>query len=236
MRRKVEFTNKQAKIITIIIISLSIVVLIESVYILYLKFQRLNTHVEIVEVPPVVLKVQDEDQEKTVNTDLKKNEHITEYEFDYKKAVVESVDFLESASDVSIYTISAENMEKAIGGCGSPYIITEISTGVYSFVTFKECEIISKIPQKTLYGIVLLSTRSQPYAAAKMLSLRNMGHPSFVYHFKKDGEDYYSTVLGAFPSRDVGKNYYKRLNIETLMNELNIRERGYVACLINCGD
>ncbi len=234
-KEKIVFTNKQVIVLSWIIIILSVLVIIEGVYLIYIKFEKSNTHVVIKEVQPVVIETPTLQVENSSAINLK-TDQIVEFKINATDLVNTSLEFMDEASKVAIYTLSEKDLERALGACDGDYFVTEFSTSLYLLLLTKDCEKISKIPQRTVFGIYLLAVSSEGFARAKMLDLREMGIPSFVLHFKKKEKDYYSTIIGAFPSRDAGREYLKRLDWDAILEKTNLRERGFVGCVINCGD
>ncbi|MCD6449733.1 MAG: hypothetical protein J7L34_04420 [Thermotogaceae bacterium] len=234
-RKKITFTNRQLVIISWIIVILSIVVILESAFLLYLKFEKATTHVKVKEIPPVIFNVPQMENSSQIDVNIE-TEQIKAFEINATSLLNNSFEFADEASKVAIYTLTGKDLERALGSCEGQYFVTEVSTDLYSLVLTKDCKNISKIPQRTVFGIYLLAVGSEGFARAKMLDLREMGLPSFVLHFTRQEKDYYSTVIGAFPSRDMGQSYLKKLNWDEILEKTNLRERGFVGCVINCGD
>jgi len=234
-KRKVTFTSKQVTVLSWVIILLSVMVILEGMYLLYLKFEKSTTHVEIIEIPPVIINLPKSDSSSQTKVNFE-TEQIIDFEVDATNLINTSIDYIDEASKVAIYTLNRKDLERALGSCKGQYFVTRISTDLYSLMLMKDCKNISKIPQRTVFGIYLLAVGSEGFARAKMLDLREMGFPSFVLHFKKKEKDYYATVIGAFPSRDMGRAYLKELNWDEVLEKTNLRERGFVGCVINCGD
>ncbi len=231
-RRGIRLTDNQARFILWLVVSLSVALALETVYLFYLKFEKFTAKVRVVEVPPIVLEVPKEERALEAPHESKS---IRLFEFNYEKMILRSLEYLESDATVSIYTLDSMGVEKALGACESPYFLTEISTDLYSLLLTRDCTPISKIPQRVVYGIYMLAVDSEGFARAKMLDLREMGLPAFVVHFSKDDKEYYSTVIGAFPSPGVARSYLKRLDWDAILEKTGLRERGYVGCVINCG-
>ena len=234
-RNRIVFSGKQAIVLSFVIIVLSVICILEGIYLVYIKFEKSSTHVVIKEIPPVVINTPAADAEKSSAIHVE-TDQIVEFKVNATDLINSSIDFLDESSKVAIYTLSEKDLEKALGACEGEFFVTEFSTGLYSLLLTKDCEKISKIPQRTVFGIYLLAVSSEGFARAKMLDLREMGIPSFVLHFRKEEKDYYATVIGAFPSRDIGRDYLKRLDWDAILEKTNLRERGFVGCVINCGD
>ena len=232
-KRGIKLTDGQARFIIWLVLFLSIALALESGYLIYLKFSKYTAKVEIVEVPPVVIKT------PTGIEASKKNHTSNEIRFfklDYQEMINSSLEYLEHDATVSIYMLDEKGVERALGACNGPFFITQVSTDLYSLLLTKDCTPVSRIPQRTAYGIYLLAVSSEGFARAKMLDLREIGLPAFVVHFVKDDKDYYSTVIGAFPSPGVARNFLKKLDWDWILSQTHLRERGYVGCVINCGE
>ncbi len=232
-KRGIKLTDYQARFIIWLVLFLSIALTLESGYLIYLKFSKYTAKVEIVEVPPVVIKTPEEiGTSKNPST----SNQIKFFKLDYREMINSSLEYLEHDATVSIYMLDKKGVERALGACSNPFFLTQVSTGLYSLLLTQDCTQVSRIPQRTAYGIYLLAVSSEGFARAKMLDLREIGLPAFVVHFVKNGKDYYSTVIGAFPSPGVARTFMEKLDWDWILSQTNLRERGYVGCVINCGE
>ncbi len=211
-------------------ISLSVVVLIESAWLIYLKYKKASVEVRVVEIKGT-FKVPEAPKEKAVSVSERQVEMV---KFDYPELVLNAATILNRTSPVYIYTLSKEDSLKAIGSCGPEYIISEATGEIYSVTFTKECTRVSLLPERRAYGVYFMATRHLGFAQAKMLDLREMALPAFIVKFTKDGSPMYSVAIGSFPSRESARDFMKAQNWNEIERKTRLYEREYTACVAGC--
>jgi hypothetical protein len=227
--KKISFTNTQVKILSWVIVSLSVLVVIESAWLIYLKFEKASTEIKIVEVKGEFKIPSEEKKEADIDVKYMQIEN-----FDYKELIMNSATLLNRSSPVYIYTLSAEDSLKAIGMCDCDYLISRASTDIYSLLLTRECTKISFLPQRNAYGVYFLATRDLGYAYAKMLDLRDMNLPAFVVSYTYESSPMYSVAVGAFPTPSSAKSFFENVNWSEVERETGNYEKEYVACVAGC--
>ncbi len=229
-KRRIKLSVEQMRLISWIIISLSVVVLIESAWLVYLKYKKSTVEVRVVEIKGTF------DLPKSMNKPENEVEvrHVEVAKFNYRDLVLDAATVVKRASPVYIYTLSAKDSLTAIGSCGPDYIISEATDDIYSVAFLKECTRVSLISQRIAYGVYFLATRHLGFAQAKMLDLRELSLPAFIVSYTKDGSPMYSVAIGAFPSRDIANSFMNSQNWNEIEEKVRLYPREYIACVAGC--
>ena len=227
--KKTSFTDDQIRILSWIVVALSLLVILEGAWLVYLKFKKATTEVRVVEIKGT-FKV----PAKKIGKNDVEVRQIEVVSFDYKNLITESATLLSKSSPVYVYTLSPEDSLKAIGMCGEPFLITKVSTDVYSLLFTKECTSVSALAQREAYGVYFLATRDLGFAYAKMLDLRDITLPAYVVSYTKEGSPMYSVAVGAFPTRDSARAFFKSIDWDEIERETGVYEEEYVSCVLGC--
>ena len=229
-RRQIKLSTEHMRWISWIIISLSVVVAIESIWLIYLKYEKSTVEVRVVEIknsfnPPVA--------SENPKNDVKVR-HVEVEKFDYEKLVLNAATIVERASPVYIYTLSKDDSLMAIGSCGPDYIISKATSDIYSVAFLKECTRVSLLSQRRAYGVYFMATRHLGFAQAKMLDLRELSLPAFIVSYTRDGSPMYSVAIGAFPSREAAEDFMKSQDWDEIEKSVRLYPREYTACVAGC--
>ena len=227
--KKTSFTDDQIRILSWIVVALSILVVLEGAWLVYLKFEKATTEVKVVEIRGTFKVPEDKARENEVEV-----RQIELVKFDYERLITESATVLSKSSPVYVFTLSPEDSLKAIGMCGGPFLITRVSTDVYSLLFTKECTPVSVLAQREAYGVYFLATRDLGFAYAKMLDLRDITLPAYVVAYTKEGSPMYSVAIGAFPTRGSAKDFFESVDWNEIERETGVYEEEYVACVLGC--
>ncbi len=221
---------EQMKWLSWLVISLSVVVAIESVWLIYLKYKKSTIEVRVVEIKSSFnLPKEAKEPENEV-----KVRHVEVEKFDYRDLVLGAATIVGRASPVYIYTLSKRDSLMAIGSCGPNYIISKATDDIYSVAFLRECTRVSLLPQRMAYGVYFMATRHLGFAQAKMLDLRELSLPAFIVSYTRDGSPMYSVAIGAFPSRESAEDFMKSQNWDEIEENVRLYPREYTACVAGC--
>jgi len=85
----------------------------------------------------------------------------------------------------------------------------------------------SLVPQKTVYGVYVITSLSKTHADEIAFDLRLLKLPSYVLIFEREGTTYYSVVVGALPTYNMAKDYFDRMDWKLIMEKLDLRSPGF---------
>lgn len=225
--RWIKLPQNHAKAIGWIVAILSVIVIVESAWLIYLKFSKAMKEVRIVEIRTEFKVPEEVGKEFEIE-----KQFVKVADFDYGKLLMNAATIVGISSPVCVYTLSPEDSLKIIGSCGS-YIISEVSSDVYSVATLRECDV-GAIPQRMAYGVFTMAVDDIGFAYAKMLSLRDRELPAFLVEYEKDGKIMYSVAVGAFPTRALADEFKASVDWEELWREVGTEKRVYVGCVAGC--
>ena len=225
---KVSLSTTQARILFWVVVILACTVIGLFSYNIYLKWKLKNVEVKIVEIKPVVLnipeKVEVEEEEVTeVPTSL----IFEEERFDYEELMMKATDTIEKGQEVSVFVLNPDDSLRLIRASKLPYLITRVSTDTYSVALMGNFQPPSLVPQKTVYGVYVITSLSKTHADEIAFDLRLLKLPSYVLIFEREGTTYYSVVVGALPTYNMAKDYFDRMDWKLIMEKLDLRSPGF---------
>ena len=229
-KRHIKLSTEQMRLLSWIVISLSVVVLIESAWLVYLKYEKSSVEVRVVEIKGT-FNIPKDSMETENDVEVR---HVEIEKFDYGDLVMNAATIVRRASPVYIYTLSEKDSLIAIGSCGPDYIISKATDDIYSVAFLEECTRVSLISQRRAYGVYFLATRHLGFAQAKMLDLRELTLPAFIVSYTKDGSPMYSVAIGAFPSREAADEFMSSQNWDEIEERVRLYPREYTACVAGC--
>ena len=229
-RKRIRLSTEQMRWLSWLVISLSVVVAVESIWLMYLKYKKSTIEVRVVEIKSS-FNIPTDGKEPKSKVEVR---HVEVEKFDYKNLVLNAATIVKSSSPVYIYTLSKKDSLIAIGSCGPDYIISKATNDIYSVAFLKECTRVSLLPQRMAYGIYFMATRHLGFAQAKMLDLRELSLPAFIVSYTRDGSPMYSVAIGAFPSRESAENFMKSQNWDEIKENVRLYPREYTACVVGC--
>ncbi|MCD6550636.1 SPOR domain-containing protein [Thermotoga sp.] len=216
----------------LIVVIFSAVIALLS-YNLYLKWQLKNVKVEIVEIKPVEVNIPEELKVPLEVTPPPTPLLVEFEEFDYEKLRNEMADFVPENQTVSSFVVKKDDALRIIRRSNLPYLISPVSTDTYSIVLLGEFSDFSQVAQKSLYGVFVITTVSENLSKELAYDLRVAGYPSYVYAFTKREKNYYSVVVGAFPTRRLAEDYFEKLDWNDIMKRIGVSSPGYAGRLIS---
>ena len=225
---KVSLSTTQARILFWVVVILACTVIGLFSYNIYLKWKLKNVEVKIVEIKPVVLnipeKVEVEEEEVTeVPTSL----IFEEERFDYEELMMKATDTIEKGQEVSVFVLTPDDSLRLIRASKLPYLITRVSTDTYSVALMGNFQPPSLVPQKTVYGVYVITSLSKTHADEIAFDLKLLKLPSYVLIFEREGTTYYSVVVGALPTYNMAKDYFDRMDWKLIMEKLDLRSPGF---------
>ncbi|MEN3009145.1 SPOR domain-containing protein [Pseudothermotoga sp.] len=227
-RREIRLTDTQARLLALLIVILSVGFVGFSLATFFILKSRENVKIEIVEISPAKIEIP-APQEKTepVKIPEQPREFYKVETYDYAKLVVEATELIEKGAKVSTYVLEPSEALGVLRTAKKPFFITELSKDAccISFVGGHTIE--GKREYNTLYGVFVLSSTSKDLALERMLALRSAGFPAYLMKFTKDGRDWFTLVVGAFPTNDLAEEFNKNLDWSRVMRISGASKPGY---------
>jgi len=228
MMNKVSLSTTQARILFWIVVILACSVIGLFSYNIYLKWKLKNVEVKIVEIKPVVLNIPEKvEVEEEEVTEIPTSLIFEEEKFDYEELMMKATDTIEKGQEVSVFVLNSSDSLRVIKASELPYLITRISTDTYVVALIGNFQPPSLIPQKTIYGVYVITTLSKTHASEISFDLRLLKLPSYVLIFEREGTIYYSVVVGAFPTYNMARDFYDKMDWELIMEKLGLRSPGF---------
>jgi len=106
-------------------------------------------------------------------------------------------------------------------------LITEISSETCCISIVGGHKLQDKREYTALYGVFVLSSTNKDSTLEKMLALRSAGYPSYMMKFTRDGRDWFTVVVGAFPTIELAEEFNKNLNWNEVMRISGTSKVGY---------
>jgi len=225
---KVSLSTTQARILFWVVVILACTVIGLFSYNIYLKWKLKNVEVKIVEIKPVVLNIPEKvEVEEEEITEVPTSLIFEEERFDYEELMMKATDTIEKGQEVSVFVLTPDDSLRLIRASKLPYLITRVSTDTYSVVLVGNFQPPSLVPQKTVYGVYVITSLSKTHADEIAFDLRLLKLPSYVLIFEREGTTYYSVVVGALPTYNMAKDYFDRMDWKLIMEKLDLRSPGF---------
>jgi len=225
---KVSLSTTQARILFWVVVILACTVIGLFSYNIYLKWKLKNVEVKIVEIKPVVLNIPEKvEVEEEEITEVPTSLIFEEERFDYEELMMKATDTIEKGQEVSVFVLAPDDSLRLIRASKLPYLITRVSTDTYSVVLVGNFQPPSLVPQKTVYGVYVITSLSKTHADEIAFDLRLLKLPSYVLIFEREGTTYYSVVVGALPTYNMAKDYFDRMDWKLIMEKLDLRSPGF---------
>lgn len=227
-RREIRLTDTQARLLALFIVILSVGFVSFSLATFLILKGREKVRIEIVELSPARIEIP-VPQEKVEPTKIPEQtrEFYRVEVYDYAKLMVEAVELVERGTKVSTYVLEPNEALGILRASKKPFLITELSkdTCCISFVSGHTIE--GKREHYTLYGVFVLSSTSKDLALERMFALRSAGFPSYLMKFTRDGREWFTLVIGAFPTNDLAEEFNKNLDWSRVMRISGANKPGY---------
>jgi len=228
MMDKVSLSTTQARILFWVVVILACTVIGLFSYNIYLKWKLKNVEVKIVEIKPVVLNIPEKvEVEEEEITEVPTSLIFEEERFDYEELMMKATDTVEKGQEVSVFVLNPDDSLRLIRASKLPYLITRVSTDTYSIALMGNFQPPSLVPQKTVYGVYVITSLSKTHADEIAFDLRLLKLPSYVLIFEREGTTYYSVVVGALPTYNMAKDYFDKMDWKLIMEKLDLRSPGF---------
>jgi hypothetical protein len=227
-RREIKLTDTQARILALLIVIFSLGFVGFSLATFLLVKSRESVRIEIVELPPAkveVPKVEQKTEQPTVPQQITEVYRLETY--DYKKLLLEATEMVERGVTVSTYVLEPNEALGVIRAAKKPFLITQLSREMCSISVVGGHKLQDRREYTTLYGVFVLSSTNKDSALERMLALRSAGYPSYLMKFTRDGRDWFTVVVGAFPTIESAEEFNKNLNWNEVMRISNVSKPGY---------
>lgn len=228
-RREIRLTDTQARILALLIVIFSVGFVGFSLATFLILKNKENVRIEIVEIPPAsieVPKVEERVEEPTIAPQLLEVYEVETY--DYRKLVLEATEMLEKGVSVSTYVLRPSEALGVIRAANKPFLITQASTDTCFVCLVGGHKLQDEREYTTLYGVFVLSSTNKNAALERMIALRSAGYPSYLMKFTRDGTDWFTVVVGAFPTLDSAEEFNRTLDWDEVMRISGANKIGYV--------
>lgn len=228
-RREIRLTDTQARILAILIVILSVGFVGFSLATFLLMKNRENVRVEIVEIPPAKIEVPQIEKPATEQPapPLELPGVYTVETYDYRRLILQAAEMLERGVEVSCYVLEPNEAVGVIRTAKKPFLISQISSDTCIVVFVGGHRLQNKPEQKSLYGVYILSSTNKESALERMFALRSAGYPSYLMKFTRDGRDWFTLVVGAFPTLELAEEFNRNLNWNEVMKISGASKPGY---------
>uniref|UniRef100_A0A832IFG7 SPOR domain-containing protein n=1 Tax=Pseudothermotoga hypogea TaxID=57487 RepID=A0A832IFG7_9THEM len=227
-RREIKLTDTQARILALLIVIFSVGFVGFSLATFLLVKSRERVRIEIVELPPTKIEVPQTEQEFEEPIVPEQLTGVYQQEtYDYKKLLLEATEMVEKGVTVSTYVLEPNEALGVIRAADKPFLITEISSETCCISIVGGHKLQDKREYTALYGVFVLSSTNKDSTLEKMLALRSAGYPSYMMKFTRDGRDWFTVVVGAFPTIELAEEFNKNLNWNEVMRISGTSKVGY---------
>ncbi|MCS7174934.1 SPOR domain-containing protein [Pseudothermotoga sp.] len=227
-RREIRLTYTQARLLALLVVILSVGFVGFSLATFFILKSRENVKIEIVEIPPAKIEIPiPQEKAEPAKIPEQPREFYRVETYDYAKLVVEATELIERGTKVSTYVLEPSEALGVLRAAKKPFFITELSKDAccISFVGGHAIE--GKREYNTLYGVFVLSSTSKDLALERMFALRSAGFPAYLMKFTRDGRDWFTLVVGAFPTSDSAEDFNKNLDWSRVMRISGASKPGY---------
>ncbi|ABR30083.1 hypothetical protein SU69_01120 [Thermosipho melanesiensis] len=215
------FTPLELKIISTIILVLSLLTLLFLILTIYLYTKKSSVDVKIMYIPkPITIEISGSKTLPAFSFDSTST--MIKFEtFDYEKLIANAIEILDYGTDVSTFVVDSKTALKIIK-LNNNYLINSISDDIYFLVIPSNVELPGLLPGKSVYTIFLKTGENPEPIFKDIITLRASGYLSYAIKFGRKNKTFYSLCLGAFPDIDTAKSFLDNLKIK----ELNITTYG----------
>ncbi|HBT38904.1 MAG: Sporulation domain protein [Thermotoga sp. 50_1627] len=228
-RREIKLTDTQARILALLIVIFSVGFVGFSLATFFLVKSRESVRIEIVELPPAKIEVPQQTEQESEQP-IAPQQLTTVYQqetYDYRKLLLEATEMVEKGVTVSTYVLKPSEALGVIRGANKPFLITQLSSETCFVSVVGGHRLEDRREYTTLYGVFVLSSTNKDSALEKMLALRSAGYPSYMMKFTRDGRDWFTIVVGAFPTFELAEEFNRNLNWNEVMRISGASKVGY---------
>ena len=226
-KRGIEFSELEAKILSILIISLSALSVALVLWSIYLYNTKKNVNIRVIEVDRPKPQVDINIPKISLPEKMEATSVINVEKFDYEYLLANMEENVTKGDNYSVFIVDSDNALKIIKNASETYLISRVgeqyAVGIHGTYAYP-----GLLAQKSLYGIFLLSGPNPDMVFRYIVTLRTAGYPAYSMKFTKGTDAWYALTIGAFPTIEGAEDFYNQIDWENLKDSAGISNKAYI--------